>query len=117
MTPRTKREYLRELVADKNRWSRPLTDEEHAIGPLASSSSSDSHRRPTRFPIASVLMFAGSGGSLGGLFVLGFVTTTFGAFVRIGGAGLHHLAGEFAVARQMKVVGNATGQNDRGEGG
>jgi len=33
MTPRTKREYLRELVADKNRWSgRKLTDEEHALG-------------------------------------------------------------------------------------
>ena len=30
--PRTKREYLRELVADKNRWSRPLTDEERALG-------------------------------------------------------------------------------------
>jgi len=32
MTPRTKREYLRGLVADKNRWSRPLTDEERALG-------------------------------------------------------------------------------------
>ena len=32
MTPRTKREYLRELVADKNRWSRILTDEERALG-------------------------------------------------------------------------------------
>ncbi len=32
MTLRTKREYLRELVADKNRWSRPLTDEERALG-------------------------------------------------------------------------------------
>lgn len=32
MTPRTKREYLRELVADRNRWSRPLTDEERALG-------------------------------------------------------------------------------------
>ncbi|MBC8001133.1 MAG: hypothetical protein H7X97_00980 [Opitutaceae bacterium] len=32
MTPRTKREYLRELVTDKNRWSRPLTDEERALG-------------------------------------------------------------------------------------
>ena len=32
MTPRTKREYLRELVADKTRWSRPLTDEECALG-------------------------------------------------------------------------------------
>ncbi len=31
-SPRTKREYLRELVADKNRWSRPLTDEEKALG-------------------------------------------------------------------------------------
>ncbi len=31
-TNRTKREYLRELVADKNRWSRPLTDEERALG-------------------------------------------------------------------------------------
>ena len=29
--PRTKREYLRELVADKNRWSRPLTDEERGV--------------------------------------------------------------------------------------
>ncbi len=32
MTPRTKREYLRELVADKNRWSRLLNDEERALG-------------------------------------------------------------------------------------
>ena len=32
MTPRTKREYLRELVVDKNRWSRSLTDEERALG-------------------------------------------------------------------------------------
>ena len=32
MTPRTKREYLRELVADKNRWSRALADEERALG-------------------------------------------------------------------------------------
>lgn len=32
MTPRTKREYLRELVADKNHWSRLLTDEERALG-------------------------------------------------------------------------------------
>ena len=32
MTPRTKREYLRELVADKNRWSRPLTEEERSLG-------------------------------------------------------------------------------------
>ena len=30
--PRTKREYLREMVADKNQWSRPLTDEERALG-------------------------------------------------------------------------------------
>jgi putative transposase len=28
----SKREYLRELVAEKNRWSRPLTDEEKALG-------------------------------------------------------------------------------------
>ena len=32
MTPRTKREYLRELVADNNLWPRPLTDEERAFG-------------------------------------------------------------------------------------
>ena len=32
MTPRTKREYLRELVAGKNRWSRPLTDQQRALG-------------------------------------------------------------------------------------
>ena len=32
MTLRTKREYLRELVANKNRWSRPLTDEERDLG-------------------------------------------------------------------------------------
>lgn len=32
MTPRTKREYLRELVAGKNCWSRPLTDEERGLG-------------------------------------------------------------------------------------
>ena len=32
MTPRAKREYLRELVAGKNRWARPLTDEECAHG-------------------------------------------------------------------------------------
>ena len=32
MTPRTKREYLRQLVEGKNRWSRPLTDEERALG-------------------------------------------------------------------------------------
>ena len=32
MTPRTKREYLRELVAEKNHWARPLTDEERALG-------------------------------------------------------------------------------------
>ena len=33
MTPRTKRKYLRELMADKNRWSRPLTDEERGYLP------------------------------------------------------------------------------------
>lgn len=32
MTRRTKREYLRNLVAEKNRWFRPLTDEEKALG-------------------------------------------------------------------------------------
>lgn len=33
MTPRTKREYLRELVADKNRWScLQLNDAECALG-------------------------------------------------------------------------------------
>ena len=32
MQPRPKREYLRELVEEKNRWSRPLTDEENALG-------------------------------------------------------------------------------------
>jgi len=32
MIPRTKREYWRELVADKNRWSRRLTGEERAVG-------------------------------------------------------------------------------------
>jgi type I restriction enzyme R subunit/putative DNA methylase len=32
MTSRNKREYLRELVANKNRWSRTLTDEEEALG-------------------------------------------------------------------------------------
>ena len=32
MTPRTKREYLRQLVEGKNRWSRPLTEEEKALG-------------------------------------------------------------------------------------
>jgi len=32
MKPRTKREYLRQLVADKNQWSRPLMDEEKALG-------------------------------------------------------------------------------------
>jgi type I restriction enzyme R subunit/putative DNA methylase len=32
MTSRRKREYLRELVADKNRWSRRLTEEECALG-------------------------------------------------------------------------------------
>ena len=30
--PRTKREYLRELVGDKNCWTRPLTDAERALG-------------------------------------------------------------------------------------
>jgi len=30
--PRTKRQYLRQLVEGKNRWSRPLTDEEKALG-------------------------------------------------------------------------------------
>ena len=35
MTPRTKREYLRQLVAGKNRWSRVLSDEEKAPGFLA----------------------------------------------------------------------------------
>ena len=30
--PRTKREYLRQLVSEKNRWSRPFTDEEKALG-------------------------------------------------------------------------------------
>ncbi len=32
MHPRTKREYLRDLVAEKNRWNRPLTEEEKALG-------------------------------------------------------------------------------------
>ena len=32
MTSQTKREYLRELVAAKNRWSRSLTNEERALG-------------------------------------------------------------------------------------
>ena len=32
MKPQTKREYLRDLVAEKNRWNRPLTDEEKALG-------------------------------------------------------------------------------------
>jgi putative transposase len=32
MSARTKREYLREMVAEKNRWNRPLTDEERALG-------------------------------------------------------------------------------------
>ncbi|HXI73330.1 MAG TPA: transposase [Verrucomicrobiae bacterium] len=32
MKPQTKREYLRDLVAVKNQWSRPLTDEEKALG-------------------------------------------------------------------------------------
>jgi putative transposase len=30
--PQTKREYLRDLVAEKNRWNRPLTDEEKTLG-------------------------------------------------------------------------------------
>src|SRR5207247_6133226 len=30
--PRTKREYLRQLVSETNRWARPLTDEEKALG-------------------------------------------------------------------------------------
>ena len=32
MTLHSKREYLRHLVDEKNRWSRPLTDEEKALG-------------------------------------------------------------------------------------
>jgi type I restriction enzyme R subunit/putative DNA methylase len=32
MPPRSKREHLRCLVEDKNQWSRPLTDEEKALG-------------------------------------------------------------------------------------
>ena len=32
MHPKTKREYLREMVAGKNQWSRPLTHEERALG-------------------------------------------------------------------------------------
>jgi hypothetical protein len=36
MTPRTKREYLRELVADKKCWSHPLAAEERALGFLGS---------------------------------------------------------------------------------
>jgi putative transposase len=32
MKPQTKREYLRDLVAEKNRWQRPLTDEEKRLG-------------------------------------------------------------------------------------
>ena len=32
MKPQTKREYLRDLVAEKNRWNRPLTEEERALG-------------------------------------------------------------------------------------
>lgn len=32
MKPQTKREYLRDLVAEKNRWNRPLTDKERAFG-------------------------------------------------------------------------------------
>jgi len=31
MKPQTKREYLRDLVAEKNRWSRQLTEEERAL--------------------------------------------------------------------------------------
>ena len=32
MMPRTKREHLRQLVEGKNQWSRPLTEEEKALG-------------------------------------------------------------------------------------
>ena len=32
MTPKNKREYLRQLVEGKNRWSRPLTDGERSLG-------------------------------------------------------------------------------------
>jgi hypothetical protein len=32
MNPQIKREYLRDLVLEKNRWSRSLTDEEKALG-------------------------------------------------------------------------------------
>jgi putative transposase len=32
MNLRNKREHLREIVAEKNRWNRPLTDEEKALG-------------------------------------------------------------------------------------
>ena len=32
MKPQTKREYLRDLVVEKNRWARSLTDEERALG-------------------------------------------------------------------------------------
>jgi type I restriction enzyme R subunit/putative DNA methylase len=32
MKPQTKREYLRQLVAEKNRWSRPLTEKEKDLG-------------------------------------------------------------------------------------
>ncbi len=32
MTPQTKKEYLRQLVAGKNKWFRPLTAEEKALG-------------------------------------------------------------------------------------
>jgi len=32
MKPQTKHEYLCDLVAEKNRWQRPLTDEEKALG-------------------------------------------------------------------------------------
>ncbi|MEP6664048.1 MAG: hypothetical protein ABJC04_10325 [Verrucomicrobiota bacterium] len=31
-SPRTKRDYLQQLVFEKNRWNRPLTDEEKALG-------------------------------------------------------------------------------------
>jgi len=32
LPPRSKREHLRRFVEDKNQWSRPLTDEEEALG-------------------------------------------------------------------------------------
>lgn len=32
MKQQTKREYLKQLVSEKNRWSRPLTDEDKALG-------------------------------------------------------------------------------------